>query len=164
MEHQDKSLMNKKIGNPNSPEQLVLIAVIILTVFQFSIWGYKIAIYILGKMFSVSIPDVSFFTSIVGLLALIGSVLIIIGSGYWFVEKWEKASSLVNAGVLFFVGKNVVDVIDSLVVFTQTVKNPGVQDIQRLAGSIGVDLAQLIFWILIGVYLSYRAKKHLAKA
>jgi len=154
----------RRESNDKALEMLLLFFLGALTLGQFGWWGYEFVISILGAMFNVDVPDASFLTSIVGLIAIIGSVLILVGIGFWYVEKWFKAGSWIRNGILFFVAKNVFDIVDSMLLFGQNVVEPDLGDIQDLAWEIGAQGFQLLFWVLAGLYLLYRANKRLRAA
>jgi hypothetical protein len=152
--------LKKEEDNPPIFETIVLLIVIVTTVFQFSMWGTDMVKFILGSIYGVVMNDVSVFTTIVGALAIIGSAITVAGAGYWFMKRWDRAFSLIKIGGVFFITKNIVDIIDSMVVFGQMVPNPTRNDINDLALVIGSDIAQLGFWVFVIVYFYTQYKKH----
>jgi hypothetical protein len=134
-------------------ERLVFSVLLLITVFQFVIWGKEIFVYLLSAIFDVSV-DATALSLLSGLFAVIGSVLIFAGSALWWQEKVSALPYLIY-GPLLFVVKNALDIVEKIIVFGRVNMNIDQNDIERLALDLGSDLFQLVFWGAILLYFRY---------
>ncbi len=137
-------------------EKLLLVILFFITITQFSTWGYQSVKYILGRIFDVEVLSTPVDT-VIGLVAMIASIVVFAASAMWWKNN-TKAKEIFFVGAFLFVLKNVLDIINQVVLFglkyegvTKTVSG-----IEGLAISIGNEFFQLAFWIFIAFYFRYK--------
>ena len=142
--------------NSRSTEKLLLILLFFITVTQFSTWGYQSVKYILGTIFDVKILSTPFDT-VIGIAAMVASALVFAGAAMWWKGK-VSAKDYFIFGSLLFVLKNILDIINQVILFG--IKYEGVtksvSNIEGLAISIGNEFFQLAFWVFVMMYFRYR--------
>jgi hypothetical protein len=141
-----------------NPETILVIALFLITVTQFSMWGKTAVEYLLSSLVNIK-TESTIYDVFIGFIAMISSVLIFIGGIYaWNLKK--ISSTLMMAGAFGFLIKNMFDIVNDVVKLTNIV-NPKPGDIQIAATAIGGDLFQTAFWIFVIVIftrVSFKSK------
>jgi len=150
--------MKKTKQKPSLTDSLLMILLLIVTITQFSSWGYQSVRFFLGKLFNVINMDTTALDASVGLIAMIASLLLFTG----IIMRWQnkiKAKNYLDLGVALFIGKNILDLINSIILFD--IKYPGpknMSQINSLASSLGLEFFQLAFWIVVFIYFGKKYK------
>jgi len=138
-------------------EKFIIIFLFVITVSLFSTWGYDAAVYILGQLFGVDIPDATYISFTEGIIAMIASVLIFMAGVFWWKHNPDAKPYFIGGSIGFLV-KNVLDIANELIVFGEQNTDPTVTDIKALASNIGWEIFQAAFWIFILIYFLFRMK------
>ena len=139
-----------------SPEVILVVALFLTTVTQFSMWGKTAVEYILSTLVNVK-TDSTIYDVFIGFIAMISSVLVFIGGIYaWNLKR--ISSVLMMSGAIGFLVKNMLDIIRDVDKLTKIV-NPKGYDVQIAAGAIGLDLFQTAFWIFVIVMFTRASLK-----
>jgi len=150
-----------KKQKPSLTDSLLMILLLIITITQFSSWGYQSVRFFLGKLFSVVNMDTTALDASIGLIAMIASLILFAGI-IMRLQRSNKAKNYLDLGAALFIGKNILDLINSIVLFD--IKYPGpknMSQINSLASSLGLEFFQLAFWIVVFIYFGkkYKASK-----
>ncbi len=131
-----------------------MILLFVITIIQFSSWGYDSVIWILSTMFDVN-TNATPLHLVTGILAMVSSAFVFVGAALWWNKK-ISARRYFSLGASGFIVKNGFDIINTVWVFslTHTVVSAG--DIRSLATDVGTQLFQFAFWIFILMY--FRSK------
>lgn len=155
--------MPPSISQPNvnerSFEKVFIILLFIITVTQFSTFGYQSVRNILGSLFNVQTVSTPV-DSIIGLSAMIASALVFAGGAMWWKEM-TQALKFISIGAIIFMVKNVLDIINEVILFKMSHAIIGVEEINQLAKILGNQFFQLAFWILVFFYFRYAINKRL---
>jgi hypothetical protein len=141
----------------NSFEKIFLVILFIITITQFSSFGYQSVTYVLGVIFNVPVISTPF-DVLIGLTAMIASALVFAGSALW----WRKASSAlpyISLGAILFIGKNVLDLVNETILFNMATEVTSMEQIQELAGILGEQFFQLAFWVVVYFYFKHAITK-----
>lgn len=147
----------KQNNNSGSLDKLLLILLFIITITQFSGWGYQSVKFILASLFSVEI-DSTMFDTIIGFMAMIASAIIFVGCVLWWKQK-QSAQTYFYFGPLLFMIKNIFDIINEVILMNLRVARVELVHIEQLAGKIGNELFQLAFWVFIFFYFKSKINK-----
>jgi|GEM_PF-1287651 len=140
-------------------EKSLLILLFFITVVQFSTWGYQSVIYILSVMFGVD-TNLTPLSSLIGLIAMVASAFLFIGSFLWWKEK-TSAWGFIKIGAIIFIVKNVFDLINEIWIFSNTYNEYTQALISKLATMLGGQFFQLAFWIFVLFYLRYKIQERM---
>lgn len=137
-------------------EKLLLILIIFTTIIQFSTWGYQSVIYVLSTMFSVD-TSATPIDMVIGIIAMIASGLLFAGSAMWWKKNTQAFSYMTNGAIIFMV-KNVLDIINDILVFSNEYEDVviGIREVETLAAQLGEQFFQLAFWVFIFFYFKYK--------
>tara|TARA_B100000508_G_scaffold91084_1_gene70975 strand:- start:7967 stop:8512 length:546 start_codon:yes stop_codon:yes gene_type:complete len=141
-------------------EKSFLILLIVVTVTQFAIWGQQSVRFILTSIFPVEDQITTTpFEVIIGFGAMVASALVFTGSIMWWKKK-PSAFSFITTGAIIFVFKNILDMINEVIIFGMTNVSITMNEIDRLAASLGEQFFQLAFWVFIFFYFKHKITKH----
>lgn len=138
-------------------EKFVLVLLFLITVTQFSTFGYQSVTYILGLVFNVPVISTPL-DVIIGIMAMTASALVFAGAAMWW-KMMPKAASYLQIGSLLFIGKNIFDLINETILFSMANEVVSMEQIQELAGILGGQFFQLAFWAVVYFYFRYVTKK-----
>ena len=129
--------------------KLIIIGIMIATLSYFSYWGYEWVVYVLSRAFAV-VTEFNFFDMLVGLIAMISSIPLFIGS---FMAWRANANSVlwITIGSIGFTVKNVLEISSSVYVLS-LLETVFYTDVQFAAQDIGVQLFQIALWIFVLFY------------
>jgi len=129
-----------------SPEVILVIALFIITVTQFAMWGTTSVRYLLSQLRDIKTDD-TVIDVFAGFIAIVSSVVIFIGGVYAWNLKRISATLMLSGGVGFLI-KNMFDIINDVVKF-MNMPSANSADVNRAAAAIGSDLFQTAFWIFV---------------
>jgi len=135
-------------------EKFLMVLLFFITVTQFSAWGYQAVIYILGLVFNVSVVSTPL-DVIVGLIAMVGSVFVFAGAAMWWRLN-EGALPYLRIGSMLFIAKNIIDLFNETILFSNSQVITNQEQIQQLATTLGDQFFQLAFWVFVLVYVKYK--------
>lgn len=139
-------------------EKMFIVLLFIITVTQFSAFGYQSVRYLLGSVFGISTVSTPI-DVIVGFSAMIASALVFAGGAMWWKEM-TSAFKFMSIGSMIFVFKNVLDIINEVLLFQLKV---GVinneSQIDDLAKILGGQFFQLAFWVFVFFYFRHIIRK-----
>jgi hypothetical protein len=154
----------KSASVPNDPkksgkkqrdlEKILLVLLFVITISQFSGWGYQATLYILSKMFDVVTASTPA-DLVIGIVAMISSASVFTGAALWWKNN-VSAAKYFFIGSIGFMLKNVLDIGNTIWIFRITHSEVTRVDIEGLATQIGSEFFQLAFWVFIFFY--FRAK------
>lgn len=144
-------------NNANSFEKVFLILLFLITITQFSSFGYQSVTYILGVIFGVKVISTPLDVAI-GITAMIASGLVFAGSAMCW-KKMTGALKFITIGASLFIFKNIFDLINETILFNMSTAVVSMEQIQDLAGILGEQLFQMAFWILVFFYFRYSLSK-----
>lgn len=146
--------------NEEFVEKSFLILLIVITITQFAVWGQQSVRFILTSIFPVvDQTNSSPFEVIIGFGAMIAAALVFAGAVMWW-KKIPKAFTYITTGALIFVAKNVLDIVNEIVIFGMTNTNITMNEIDALALDIGNQFFQLAFWVFIFYYFRHKITKY----
>lgn len=142
---------------PQGTQLALLILLFFITVTQFATWGKQSVEYVLAMIFNVSEVLTTPIDMIIGLTAMVASALIFVASFLWWSEKIQAKQYFI-AGTVLFLGKNILDIINTTIVFSIKYKDveKTASDISVLSANIGWELFQFAFWIFILFYFRHK--------
>ncbi len=139
-------------------EKMFIVLLFIITVTQFSAFGYQSVRYLLGSVFGISTVSTPI-DVIVGFSAMVASALVFAGGAMWW-KQMSGAFKFMSIGAMLFVFKNVLDIINEVLLFQLEV---GVinneSQIDDLAKILGGQFFQLAFWVFVFFYFRYIIKR-----
>lgn len=144
-------------NNESSFEKIFLILLFLITITQFSTFGYQSVTYILGLIFNVAVISTPF-DVLIGVTAMIASALVFAGSAMWW-RKMPSALQFISLGAVLFICKNVLDLINETILFNMANQVTSMDQIQQLAGILGEQFFQLAFWVVVYFYFKYAITK-----
>jgi len=127
------------------------ILLVLIAVTLFSTWGYQAVSYLLGASFNVETGS-TFYDLIIGVVAMISSVLIFMGALYLWSMK-VPAIKYLSLGSIGFLIKNVFDIINDIIPLTRLAEVT-IEEITTTSWAIGGDLFQTVFWVFILVFFT----------
>jgi len=134
----------------------LVIIILVTTVVQFSTWGYEATLYLLSNLFNVE-TDATVFQFLTGVIAMIASVILFAGGCYaWMMSK--KSSALLVTGAVGFIIKNIFDISHRIASGLQQ-EITEVYQVKQIAGEVGTELFQMVFWVFVIVWFSRQAYK-----
>lgn len=140
-------------------EKLLLILLFVITITQFSTWGFQSVRFILTSIFPVEDQVTTTpIEVIIGFGAMLASALVFAGAIMWW-KQMDKAFTFITIGSLLFVAKNVLDMFHLTVVFGMTQTKITMNDIDALAGDLGQEFFQLAFWVFIFFFFRHHILK-----
>ncbi len=141
----------------NEIAKFLLVIIFAVTIIYFGYWGYEWVNYVLSKMFSVA-TDSTFFDLLVGLVAMVSSIPLFVGS----ILAWRdntKAMPWLTIGSAGFVLKNFFEIAN--IIFKLSLQTSVVaSDIRSASSDMGQQLFQIAFWVFVMIYF----RKLIAKA
>ncbi len=140
---------------------VLAIFLILVTVSLFSYFGYQSVIYLLAKMFNATDNTSTIYDFFIGLVSIVGSVFVFIGSVHVFRLK-TSVPKLFVWGSSFFLLKNVLDIINDIQPL-RSLETVSFSDVSEVAWSIGADFLQVAFWIFVVVYFNRASFKSMLK-
>lgn len=141
-------------------EKSFLILLLVITVTQFAVWGQQSVRFILTTIFPVEDQITTTpFEVLIGFGAMLASALVFAGAVMWW-KKMVNAFSLITTGAILFVVKNILDMLNEILVFGMTNQRITMNEIDNLAASLGEQFFQLAFWVFIFFYFRYKIRKH----
>ncbi len=144
-------------SNNRTFEKLVLVLLFIITVTQFSSFGYQSVTYILGSIFNVPVISTPLDVAI-GLTAMIASVMVFLASALCWVLR-PSAQKYMTIGAGLFVVKNMFDLVNETILFSMKTAVVSMEQIQQLASILGGQFFELAFWVMVLFYFRYVHQK-----
>jgi hypothetical protein len=137
----------------NSFEKVFLVLLFIITISQFSTFGYQSVTYILGVIFNVPVISTPL-DAVIGIVAMVASALVFAGAAMWW-KTMPSALQFLSVGSLLFICKNVFDLINETMLFNMATKVESMEQIQQLAAILGEQFFQMAFWIVVFFYFKH---------
>lgn len=135
-------------------EKIFLVLLFIITISQFSTFGYQSVLYILGVIFNVPVVSTPL-DVVIGAAAMAASALVFAGSAL----QWRGSSSAwkyLSLGAGLFIVKNIFDLVNVTILFAMANKVDTIEQIQALASQLGEQFFQMAFWIIVYFYFRSR--------
>ena len=150
----NEDTVSKQKGEITALHIILAVFLFMITVFYFSWWGYKWVNYLLSAAFNVA-TESTVFDLLIGLVAMIASVLIFIGLLRSFRLK-ASAYGLLRYGAIGFLIKNALDIASDIEPLTGLGTISSVQ-IKATSWLIAWDIFQAAFWVFVLVYFGRKA-------
>jgi len=149
--------MSKSLQTTNS-EKLFLAILLIITILQFATWGEQTVKHLLGLIFQTPLPNTTFLDPLIGIVAIVASILLFIGT----VLRWQNKTTFgpyLILGAVLFVFKSLFSIFNEILIAKQRYSTITESHIEELASSIGAELFIVAIWAGILTYFLRIAKK-----
>ncbi len=132
-------------------EKFLLFFLILFSAFQLFQWGYQSIQSLLSIFFNISSPDTTFLSPLIGIVALMGSLFLFLGS----ILRWKNISFFKTPlilGFVFLLFQNIFDILNHILLTKEKYSTITEQHIEKLTATIGNEIFQIIIWVLLLMY------------
>ncbi len=144
-------------------EKYLLVLLFCITLCDFSERGVQSAVYLLSYLFPVEDLMTTPIDFMVGMIAMVGAILIFVASSLWWRQS-VRALPFFSVGATLFVVKNILDIFNSIAMFSMAHTTYTVSLIQGLAAEIGSQLFQLAFWVFVFFFFKSKVEESIEHA
>lgn len=136
-------------------EKIVLTILAAYSLLKFTESGSQTIYQILGKILNVSLAKITLLDPIISILTTLGSVLILVGSLFWWKQK-KSAVFLLLTGYIFFIFQNVFSILNEILLVKESTTIITEKHLSTLTDLTTVDFFFIALWVLLFGYFLKR--------
>ena len=144
-----------KTSSRETSEKIVLTILAAYSLLKFTESGSQTIYQILGKILNVSLAKITLLDPIISILTTLGSILVLIGSLFWWKQK-KSAVLLLLTGYVFFIFQNVFSILNEILLVKENATVITEKHLSTLTDLTTANFFFIAIWVLLFGYFLKR--------